>query len=229
MKPDFNKSTARLAGVFYLIVILTGFFSLAYIPGKLFFWDNPQKTFNEITNHEFLFRLSIVSSAICYSAFLMLPLILYKLLHHLHDNYAKVMVALAVVSVPISLINLLNKFSVLSLISHDNYSNIYSAQELNSQVMFYLNQYDSGILITMIFWGLWLFPFGYLVYKSGVIPKLLGVLLMLGCFGYLINFTGNMLIHNYSSLGISKYISLPASLGEIGTCLWLLIFGIRKR
>ncbi len=150
-------------------------------------------------------------------------------MHHVHDNCAKVMVALAVVSVPISLINLLNKFSVLSLISHDNYIKIDSARELNSQVMFYLNQYDSGILITMIFWGLWLFPFGYLVYKSGVIPKLLGVLLMLGCFGYLINFTGNMLIHNYSSLGISKYISLPASLGEIGTCLWLLIFGIRKR
>ncbi len=60
-----------------------------------------------------------------------------------------------------------------------------------------------------IFWGLWLFPFGYLVYKSGYIPKLFGVLLMLGCFGYLTNFLGNFLVEDYTRIGIAKYISLP--------------------
>jgi len=65
------------------------------------------------------------------------------------------------------------------------------------------------------------------VFKSGFLPKPLGILLMLGCFGYLINFMGNTLIADYSKLGISFYISLPASIGEIGTCLWLLIMGTK--
>jgi hypothetical protein len=83
--------------------------------------------------------------------------------------------------------------------------------------------------IVHIFSGLWLFPFGYLVFKSSFLPKFLGVLLMLGCFGYLINFLGNTLIPDYSTLGISSYIRLPASIGEIGTCLWLLIMGAKDK
>ena len=78
-----------------------------------------------------------------------------------------------------------------------------------------------------VFSGLWLFPFGYLVYQSKFLPKIFGVLLMLGCFGYLINFMGETLMANYSKLGIGFYISLPASIGEIGICLWLLIVGCR--
>jgi hypothetical protein len=79
-----------------------------------------------------------------------------------------------------------------------------------------------------VFWGLWLLPFGYLVYKSGFLPKILGILLMAGCFGYLVNFLGGFLFPQYASIGIAKFVSLPATLGEIGTCLWLLIIGLKK-
>jgi hypothetical protein len=135
------------------------------------------------------------------------------------------MVILAVVSVPISFVNLLNKFAALSLTSDQKHLSVYSKVELQAQVMHYLIQYDNGILIVQVFWGLWLFPLGYLVFKSGILPKLLGILLMLGCFSYLINFLGHSIMNNYSELGISSYVRLPASLGEIGICLWLLVFG----
>ena len=222
------KKTGRIAGLLYLVVIVTGIFSLAYVPKKLFVWDDPTVTFNNIVSSELLFRLSIVSSVLCYTAFIFLPLALYKLLRLVNNTAAISMVILAIISVPVSLINLQNKFSVLNLISRDKYLNIYSAGQLESQVLFYLNQYDSGILIAMVFWGLWLFPFGYLVYRSGFLPKFLGVLLMLGCFGYLINFTGNVLLNNYTQMGIAKYVSMPATLGEIGICIWLLIGRTRK-
>ena len=80
-----------------------------------------------------------------------------------------------------------------------------------------------------IFSGLWLFPFGYLVYKSNFLPKIFGILLMVGCLGYVINFFGRTLLPNYSELGISSYISLPASIGEIGICLWFLIVGAKNK
>jgi hypothetical protein len=124
-------------------------------------------------------------------------------------------------------LNIQNKFAILSLISNPDYLKIFSTDQLQSQVSLYLNQYESGILIVSIFWGLWLFPFGYLVFKSGFLPKILGILLMLGCLGYLVNFVGHSLVSNYSKIGVSSYISLPASLGEIGTCLWLLIMGAK--
>lgn len=224
-----NKLTARIAGALYLVVVLTGIFSLAYVPSKLIVWDNPSSTFHKIVSSEMLFRLGIVSGLICYTFFLFLPAVLYKLLKPVNENHAKLMVLLAVVSVPISFINIQNKFAVLSLISSPDYLKVFSTDQLQSQVLFYLNQYDNGILIVSIFWGLWLFPFGYLVFRSGFLPKILGILLMLGCFGYLINFIGNTLSSNYSKLGISSYISLPASIGEIGTCLWLLIMGAKDK
>lgn len=195
-------------------------------PKKLIVWDNAAITFNNIVNNQTLFRFGVVGYLICYIFFLFLPLVLYKLLKPINANYAKYMVILAVVSVPIAFANSQNLFNILSLISGESYLNVFSNVQLKSQVFLYLNHYDNGSLIISIFSGLWLFPFGFLVYKSGFLPKFLGVLLMLGCFSYLINFIGHSLVPDYSKMGIASYIQIPASLGEIGSCLWLLIMGI---
>lgn len=224
-----NKKIARLAGLFYLIVVITGIFSLAYVPSKLIIWDNAALTFANIKHNEMLFRLGIMGGVLCYLAFLALPLALYRLLKQVDILYAKLMVVLVLVSIPISFVNLFNKLTVLSLLSGANYLTVFTDIELQAQVMLALKQYDNGILILQVFWGLWLFPFGYLVYKSGLLPKALGILLMIGCFSYLINFTGFLLFPNYADLGVSTYVRLPASIGEIGTCLWLLIMGAKTR
>ncbi|MBX7173044.1 MAG: DUF4386 domain-containing protein [Pyrinomonadaceae bacterium] len=229
MKFGVNKNTARLAGFLYLIVVVTGIFSLAYVPSKLIVWSDPAKTVQQITASESLFRLSLVSSAICYVAFLLLPFVLYKLLNSINEIAAKLMIILAAVSVPISMLNLQNKYAVLTLLNGKNYLSIFSEQQLQIQIMQLLENYDNGILILQIFWGLWLFPFGYLVYKSGFLPRILGILLMLGCCGYLISFAGNTLMQNYGETLISRFDTMPATFGEIGSCLWLLIRGINEK
>lgn len=222
-----NQKTARIAGLLYLGVVVTGIFSLMYVPNKLIVWENATNTYNNIADNQSLFRLGIVSGLICYTFFLFLPLVLYKLFNQVNDNYAKLMVLFAVISVPIYFVNVQNQFTILSLVSSPNYLNSFSTEQAKSMVMLYLDQYENGMRIIHIFSGLWLFPFGYLVYKSGFLPRIFGILLMLGCFGYLMNFLGNTLISNYSEIGISSYIQLPASLGEIGICLWLLIMGTK--
>lgn len=218
-----DKTTAHVSGLLYLVVVLTGIYSLAYVPKTLFVWDDAALTFKNITASETLFRSGILSSMVCYTAFLFLPIFLYRLLRQVNEFQAGIMVALAMASVPIAFMNLQHKLAVLSVISGN------PTPVLENQVMFYLNQYDNGILIATLFWGLWLFPFGYLVYRSGFLPKILGILLMLGCLGYLTNLTGNILIKDYAALGISKFVSLPASIGEIGICLWLLIIGVKSK
>lgn len=224
-----NIKTARLAGFFYLIVILTGFFSLMYVPSKLIVWENPVLTFQNISSSVQLFRLGIASSIICYIAFTLLPLTLYQLLKTVDETHAKMMVILALISIPISFINLQSKFSVLTIIEGADYLKVFDVKYLQAQTMLFLSSYNKGLLIAQIFWGLWLFPFGYLVYKSGFLPKILGVFLMLGCFGYLINVFGRIVIPHFSDYSISNFITLPATIGEIGTCLWLLLVGVRNK
>ncbi len=223
-----NKKTARIAGLLYLGVVLTGIFSLMYVPSKLIVWDNATNTFINIVNNQSLYRLGIVSGLACYTFFLFLPMVLYKLLKPVNDSYAKLMVILAILSVPIYFINVQNEFTILSLVSSSNHLKGFTSEQIKSMVILYLDQYENGMRIVHIFSGLWLFPFGYLVFKSGFLPKFLGILLMLGCFGYLTNFIGNTLVSNYSEMGVGSYLQLPASMGEIGICLWLLIVGVQN-
>lgn len=224
-----ENKTARLAGLIYLVVILTGFFSLMYVPSKLIVWEDPTLTFQNISSSAQLFRLGIAGNIICYIAFTLLPLVLYQLLKEVNGTCAKLMVILALISVPISFLNLQNKFSVLTIVEGAPYLKAFNGEQLHAQVMFLLNTYNKGILIVQIFWGLWLLPFGYLVYKSGFLPKILGVFLMLGCTGYVFNVLGRTVIPHFSDYGVSGYITLPASIGEIGICLWLLIAGVKNK
>lgn len=223
-----SKNTARLAGFLYLIVVIAGIFSIAYIPSQLFVYDDPSQTLKNITTSELLFRSGIASGFVCYVTFLLLPLVLYRLLSPINKTIAILMVAFAVISVPVSLGNLVNLLDILSLLSDSTHLSIFSGEELQAQVFILLDSYYNGILVSKIFWGLWLLPFGYLVFKSKLIPKVLGILLILGCVGYLIDVFGNILGDGYSDTIISNYITLPATVGEMGTCLWLLIIGIRK-
>lgn len=223
-----NKRTARIAGLLYLIVVLAGIFSLAYVPSQINAANDAAATVRNLVAREPLFRLGIVAGLVCYTAFLLLPLALYKLLSPYGRQLAVLMVAFAVASVPIAFVVTLNKFDVLSLLSGADYLQTFSAEELQARVMLSLDAYNDGLLVTQIFWGLWLLPFGYLVFKSGILPKALGILLMLGCFGYLINFTGRVLFPGYAESGVAGFVRLPASLGEIGICLWLLVMGARE-
>lgn len=226
---DTRKSTARLAGFLYLIVVLCGTLYLQYIPSNIKLKGDPSAIMPRLINAELLFRVGIVCEIICWVAFLVLPIVLYKLFKPVNGTVARLMVVFAIVQVPIAFMNLLNKFAVLSLISGSAYFKVFPTDRLPAQILFYLNLYQQGNFINQIFWGIWLFPFGYLVFKSGFLPKILGILLMAGCLGYLIDFFGSFLFPEYDKTIISNYITLPASLGEIGICLWLMIIGIKDK
>lgn len=215
---------SRIAGILYLIVIITGLFSLMYVPKNLFVYGNALETAQNISQKTGMFRISLASSVICYLAFTFLVIFLYQILRTVDIFVARVMVILALISVPVSFYNLINKYAILDLIK-DNTSDLAQKSE---KIMELLNNYDNGIFILTIFWGLWLLPFGFLIFRSGFYPKIIGVLLMAGCFGYLINFFGNTLFVDYQSVGVLQYLKLLPTLGEFSICFWLLVVGARK-
>jgi hypothetical protein len=221
-----KNSTARLAGFIYLLLVLSGIFYLLYVPSQYYVSGDAALTANNIIESELLFRSGIAAGVLSNVFFLILPFVLFDLFKDVNRSWAVLMVILSAVSVPFSLFNMVDKVNVLTLLSGAQYLDTFNMEQVQTQVMLLLRSYSNGIQLIQIFWGLWLFPFGFLAFKSGYIPKVLGIALMLGCFGYLIKFFGVIL---YPSIDIPSFVSWPASFGEIGTCLWLLIMGIKEK
>jgi hypothetical protein len=170
---------------------------------------------------ETLFQLSIVSDLIVQTVFVFLVLLLYQLLKPVNVNQAALMVILFVVSVPIAMLNMLNLSAALTLSSGADYLASFGADQAKALVPFFLDLHEVGTMIAYIFWGLWLFPLGDLVFKSGFLPRVLGILLMISCFGYLIDFTTFFLFPNF---GVA--INMFTGWAELFLCLWLLIKGV---
>lgn len=219
-----KKDTARLAGFTYLILVFTGIFYLMYAPKQFVVWSDAAATANNILNNEFLYRLWIVVGIISNITFLILPLILYKLFESVNKTHAVLMVVLSVVSIPFSLAYTINLLDILTLLSGEQYLDTLKIEQIHTQVMVLLNSYVNGMSIVKVFWGLWLFPFGYLAFKSNYLPKIFGIALMMGCFSYLIKFSGGIL---FPTIDIPGFVGYPSAFGEIGICLWLLIMGVK--
>jgi hypothetical protein len=215
------QRTARIAGFLYLILAICGGFAEFAARQSLIVPGDAAATASKIMASTPTFRLGIVSELIGQTVFILLVLYLYRLLKPVNQNQAVLMVILVIVAVTITCINMLNQFAVLLLLSGADYLAVFEVSQLQALVLYFLNMHKAGYLIAQVFFGLWLLPLGYLVYKSGFIPKIVGILLMVACFGYLIDVFTFFLIP-----GFDVVISQFTFVGELLFLLWLLIKGV---
>jgi hypothetical protein len=213
------KKTARLAGFLYLMVVPLGIFGIMYVPSRLIVAGDAAATANNLMASESLFRLAIVSNLLASIVMLLVVLVLYKLLKPVNKNMAWLMVIFVLVAVPIAMLSELTQFAALQLLSGADYLALFTTEQLQAQALLFLRLHDQGSAIAFVFWGLWLFPLGYLVFKSGFLPRILGVLLMIACFGYVIDSFAIF-------LGYHTNIGLFTGWGEVIFLLWLLIKGV---
>lgn len=224
-----RRKLARLAGFIYLLLIIFGVLGIAYIPSELIDWNNASKTLSNISDNTALFQLGIILSIFCYLSYLFLVIVLFQLLKSVNKNLAWLMLILVLVSVPIALVSVISNIDVLSLLKETEYLSILDPNLLKAKVMLSLDSYNNGIIVAQVFWGLWLFPFGYLVYKSNFLPKFLGIMLMVGCFYYFMDSMAQIAFPSYLDGIINSILSYCAMIGEFGICLWLLILGDKAR
>ena len=215
------QKKARIAGILYLLLIPFSIFGMLYVPSTLIVPGNTAATTSNIIASESLFRLGIVSALIVQVLNIFVVLTLYRLLRPVNQNMAVLMVVFSLVAVPIAMFNELNHYAVLHLSSGGGGLAVLTTGQLHDLVSLFLDLHKYGINIASIFWGLWLFPMGYLVFKSGFLPKILGILLMIGCFGYLIDSFAVLLLP-----GAEVNIATFTFWGEVLLPLWLLIKGI---
>ena len=217
-----NKKTARAAGVLYLLLALGSFFSFA-VRGQLVVAGDIAETLKRVASSETMFRLAIVGDLIGQTAFALLAPVLYWLFKPVDKVKATILAVLILVPVPIALSALQSLYAVLPL-AHGGAE----AQALTLAARL-LDSHAGGVTIAEFFWGLWLIPFGLLAWQSGFLPKVLGVLLVLGSVGYLLKSVADVLMPGNGFLSSTVSICIIVStIAEVAMVLWLLIFGRKE-
>ena len=219
--------SARVAGLLYL-TLLTAPLRLIYIPKTLFVTGNAAATANNIAAHEMLFRLGILSDLFTATMAIFLTLALYRLFQGVNQDLARLMVILgSLVVAPIYFLNTVNDLAALMLARGDDFLSVFEKPQRDALALLFLRLHHGGVVANEIFWGLWLFPFGLLVYRSRFLPRILGVWLIINCFAYLaVSFTG-LLFPQYEARVFNS--AFPAMLGELAIMLWLLIKGAKPQ
>lgn len=225
---DQTRKNARIAGFLYLLLVVVAPLRLMYIPNKLIVSGDAAATANNILAHETLFRLGILADVFTGTIVLFVTFAFYRLFKEVNRNLAVMVIIFGSLMVtPIYFINTLNDAAALLLVRGADFLTIFDQAQRNALAMLFLRLHFQGVVVNEIFWGLWLFPFGMLVYKSRFLPRVLGVWLIINGIAYvIISFTGIMFPHRYTAVFNN---ATPALLGEPAIMLWLVIMGAKQQ
>ena len=218
------QKNAKVAGALYLVIAVLAGFVHFYVPGKLIVSGDAGITASNILASEGLFRMSIASELLILLGEIVLSILLYVLLKPVNKTLSLVAAVSRLAMTTIHGVNLLNHFIVLLLVGGAGYLTVFQPDQLNALVTLFLNSYNYGYTIGIVFFALHTFTLAYLIFKSGYFPKILGVLFMLAAFGYLIDGFSHILIADYKTG--PAYLALPIAIAEIAFPLWLLIKGV---
>jgi len=223
-----TKKQARVAGFLYVLIGVTAPIGLVFVPNALIVPGNATATADRVRASESLLRLGIASELFHQVICVFLVLALYRLFKAVNETLARQLVILgALVSVPIVFLNVLNEIAALILVSGADFLSVFDKRQLDALAYLFLRLHSQGLIVVSIFWGLWLFPFGLLVMRSGFIPRVLGVLLLLAGFAYLASSSTSLFLPRYAH-GVGQIAGI-FEVGELPIMFWLLIWGARVR
>lgn len=217
-----QNKLARITGGFYLAYILASVLSdrLGHIG-----LGNAQQIAQAISTNAWSFRLGLVVAFVSTFLFLMAAWGLYVLLRPVDANLALLFLLLNTVGVAMQCASMLPLVFAMLLGEGASDMQAYSAAQLDGLAYLSINVYKTGFVTAQLFFGTWLFPLGYLVYKSGFLPRFLGVLLLLDGIAVMIWFLQALLLPAYPAI---RYPGIAVSfVAEVGLALWLLVMGTR--
>jgi len=219
-----QQRVARIAGLFYLVVAVFGGFAHLYVRTKVYEPGDASTTADNVVANSDLVRVGFVADLVQATFFLLVAMALYLLLKHVDKNVARAMVAFVAVAVAIMCLNMVHQFAALLVATDGSYANAFGGVGSDALVLLLLDLQHYGFLIAQIFFGLWLLPLGYLAFKSGMFPRPLGVLLMVGCLSYLVDMLALFLVPDVGE-ALSMFVLAPAAVAE----LWMVGYLLVKR
>ena len=221
-----TRNPGRVAGFWYLLLVVIGPLRLIYIPNKLFVDDDAAATVGNIAAHEWLFRFGIVGDLVCGVVLILLVLAFYRLFKGVDQNLAVLVVIFGgVMPALINFVGVVSDAAALMVVHGADFLSAFDKPQRDALVMLFLNLRDHQNTAAEILWGVWLLPLALLVYRSRFLPRFLGVWLATGGFAYLILSLTGELMPQYQ--GRVFTYAQPAFFGELAVMLWLVIKGAR--
>jgi len=227
---DSTKKKARLAGLLYFLFSLPGPFVLLYLPRKLTVKGDAAATAEHIRAFETLLRMGIAGELICFAGFIFVGLALYRLFKPVSEGHALAMLVLDLLSVPISFLGVLSEVAALNFAGAGGgarFLSAFDARQRDALAYLSLDLHTDGFVVAGIFWGLWLFPFGICVIRSGFIPRVLGLLLIIAGCAYVVDSFTDLVFPQYAH-AVGQFTKFLTA-GELPIIFWLLIWGARPR
>ena len=219
-----NKKTARIAGLWYLVLAIGAGYTWLYIT-KTFVSENAVATVQNILATENQYILSIILSIVGQIGFIFLALTLYRLFKNVNQTQARLMLTFVLISVSVMFVNIIFQTGALVFLNRANYFTAFTTEQIYELTTMLLHFNIIGVYVVDIFWGLWLFPLAYLTYKSGFFPKIIMYVLVISGIGYMAD-SLSFIINSEVHAVLKNYLSIPEALGEIVMLLWLLIKGV---
>lgn len=220
---DSNKKTARIAGVFYLLVGIFGGFAEGYVEPKMYVAGNAAATAANVVANAGLVRMGVIADLLDQTFFVFLALTLYTLLKDFHKPMARAMLVFVILAAGIGCLNTIFEFEGMRVATG---AINFGITGTNSAVLLLLDAQHYGLFTAQIFFGLWLAPLGYLAIKSRWFPKSLGILLIVGTVCYLIDFLATFAVPDFGN-AIHGYITIPCAFAECWMVFYLLVVGVR--
>ncbi len=186
---------------------------------------NAAATARNVLASEMTFRACVLSELVGAVVFIFMVRAFYRLLGGVNKSHANLMVALVLLSVPITFLNVLSELAALTLVHGPNWLSVFDSSQRNALAMLFLSLHADGANVANVFWALWLFPFGVLVIRSGFFPRVLGAWLIANGIALMaVSFTGLLVPAHWS---IVNRVAILPELGELWMMAWLLIKGVR--
>jgi hypothetical protein len=225
---DSLNRIARLAGVGYLVIFVSGIFANFFVLESLVVPGDATATAANIIDYDFQFRIGLLSFFIMVIFDLLLVWALYLLFVPVNRDLSLLSAWLRLVNVAIFGVALYHLFVVLQLVSGAEYLNVFEPARLHAEIMLSIEAFNATWLVGLVFFGLHLIVLGYLIFKSGFIPRFIGVLLVIAAVGYLVDSFANFLLPNYDDYAMVflAMVAIPGIVGELSLTLWLLIKGV---
>jgi hypothetical protein len=220
-----KKSIARMAGLLSLVVALVGFFSLMYVPTTLISPGDAATTASNIRASEEVFRMGLAGEAVIFLIEVVLVALLYVLLKSVSETLSLVAALSRLSMAVVQGVNVLIGFAALLLLSGAGYLTVFVPEQLHALALLFLDLRNDGEFVWEAFFGIHLLVLGYLFVRSGYIPRILGVMVVIASSGYLIESFGNFLFPDYQAVFEWIVIAL-AVVPEVSLALWLLIQGV---
>jgi len=228
--PEISRSNAaRIAGYGYLAIIVFAIFAEFFVRSTLVVPGDAATTASNIASNQGLFRLGIASYLLAAIFDVIVALALYVFLKPVNQSIALLAAWFRLMHATIFALALGNLFNVLHLLNDADQATGFSTEQLHAQIMLFLDAFDLEWLVGLVFFGLHCLLLGYLFIKSGYMPKLLGVVLIIAAAGYLIDSFARFLMGNYSDYEdfFLMIVAIPALAAEVSLCVWLLIKGVK--